>query len=78
MAAMRRSEGLIRDSMMFQPCFPAVVMMLRRMAKFPVPFPDRKPPEIFYLSFIIRRSRSASLLVNGTSRSVGKRSTALF
>ena len=69
---MRRSKGLIRASMMFPSCFPAVVMTLRRMAKFPAPFPDRKPPEIFGHSFIIRRLRSASLLVNETLRSVGK------
>ena len=52
--------------MMFQPCFLAVVITLRRMAKFSAPFADRKPPEIFWRSFIIRRSRSASLFVNPT------------
>ena len=31
---MRRSEGLIRASMIFQPCFLAVEMTLRRMARF--------------------------------------------
>ena len=38
--AMSRSDGLVRASMMFQPCFLAVVMMLRRMAKFSAPWPD--------------------------------------
>ena len=46
---------------MFQPCFLTVVMMLRRMAKFSAPCADRKSPEIFWRSFVIRRSRSASL-----------------
>ena len=40
------------------------------------PCADRKPPEIFWRSFIIRRSRSASLFVNPTSRSIRNRSTA--
>ena len=64
--------------MIFQPCFPAVEIALRRMEKFSAPFPDRKPPEIVWRSLIIRRSRSASLFVNGTSTSVRNRSTAHF
>ena len=35
--------------------------------------PGSKPPEIFWRSFIMRRSRSASLLVNGTSGSARNR-----
>ena len=38
----------------------------------------RKPPEIFILTFIIRRSRSARLLVKGTSKSVRKRSVSVL
>lgn len=37
---------------------------------------ERKPPEIFCLHFIIRKSRSAWLLVNGTSGSVRNRKTS--
>ena len=38
----------------------------------------RKPPAIFCRNFIIRPSRSAKLLVNGTLGSVRKRSTVRF
>jgi hypothetical protein len=40
-------------------CFLAVEMMARRQAKVRAPAMVRKPPEIFILTFIIRRSRSA-------------------
>ena len=46
---------------MFQPCFLAVVMALRRVAKSWAPFGERNPPEIFWRNFPIRPSRSASL-----------------
>ena len=45
-------------------------------AKSFAPSSERNPPEIFCRSFIIRPSRSARLLVNGTRGSVRKRSTS--
>ena len=53
-------------------------MIVRRTAKSSAPLRDRKPPEIFWRSFIMRRSRSASLLVKGTCGSVRKRRVASF
>ncbi len=50
---------------MFQPCFRAVEMTERRQAKVRAPAMVRKPPEIFILTFIIRRSRSASIVGEG-------------
>lgn len=47
---------------MFQPCFLAVPIIVRITAKSAAPSSERKPPEIFCLSFIIRPSRSAWLL----------------
>ena len=55
--------------MMFQPCFLAVERKLRIVAKSAAPSGERKPPEIFMRSFIMRTSRSASLLVKGTAGS---------
>ena len=54
---------------MFQRCFRAVDMTDWTQAKVRAPAMVRKPPEIFILTFIIRRSRSASLLVKGTAKS---------
>ena len=48
-----------RASMMFQPCFLAVETKERISAKSIAPCNDRKPPEIFCRSFIMRPSRSA-------------------
>ena len=48
-------------------------MTERRLAKSQAPCIERKPPEIFWRSLPIRRSRSASLLENGVRRSVRKR-----
>ena len=45
--------------MMFQPCFLAVEMKPRTVAKSSAPFWLRKPPEIFCLTFIMRPSCSA-------------------
>ena len=53
--------------MMFHPCFLAVDRAERITAKSLAPSSERKPPEIFCRSFIIRPSRSARLLVNGTA-----------
>ena len=61
---------------MSRPCFCAVAMMVRRMANSAAPFAERKPPEIFCLSFIMRRARPASLSVKGTSGPVRKRRVA--
>ena len=58
------------------PCFLAVPIRVRISVKFFAPWSERKQPEIFSLSFIIRPSRSAWLLVNGTSGLVRKRRTA--
>src|ERR1019366_6848020 len=53
-------EGsLVRAPMMFQPCFLAVEKKERMTAKSIAPSNDRKPPEIFWRSFIMRPSRSA-------------------
>jgi len=51
----------------FQPCFLAVEMTVRLMTKVFAPSSDRKPPEIFCLTLIMRPSCSAWLLVQGTS-----------
>jgi RNA polymerase sigma-70 factor, ECF subfamily len=48
-----------RASMMFQPCFLAVETKERISAKSIAPCNDRKPPEIFCRSFIMRPPRSA-------------------
>src|ERR1700722_8291911 len=48
-----------RASMMFQFCFLAVETKERISAKSIAPCIDRKPPEIFCRSFIMRPSRSA-------------------
>ena len=61
---------------MFQPCFLAVAMTDRRRAKVRAPSRVRKPPEIFVLTFVILRSRSASLLVKGTAKSLRNRRTS--
>jgi hypothetical protein len=45
--------------MTFQPCFLAVAMNERMVAKSVAPAMQRKPPEIFCLTFIMRASRSA-------------------
>src|SRR5215472_11566030 len=45
--------------MTFQPCFSAVEMKERMTAKSVAPTMQRKPPEIFCLTFIMRASRSA-------------------
>ena len=53
-------EGsLVTASMMFQLCFLAVEKKERMTAKSIAPSNDRKPPEIFWRSFIMRPSRSA-------------------
>ena len=49
----------VRASMMFQPCFLAVEKKERMSAKSIAPSAERKPPEIFWRSFIMRPSRSA-------------------
>ena len=51
--------------MTFQPCFFAVEMKERMAAKSVAPSWQRKPPEIFCLTFIMRTSRSAWLLLKG-------------
>src|SRR5271157_144539 len=59
-----------------QPCFLAVESNDRMTPNSAAPSSERKPPEIFCRSFIIRPSRSAWLLVNGTAGSDRKRSTS--
>ena len=49
----------VRASMMFHPCFLAVEKKERMSAKSIAPCGERKPPEIFCRSFIMRPSRSA-------------------
>src|SRR3954469_4529842 len=53
-----------------QPCFLVVERSERITAKSLAPASERKPPEIFCRSFIIRTSRSNRLLVKGTRGSV--------
>jgi len=60
------------------PCFLAVESSERITAKSSAPCSERNPPDIFCRNFIIRPSRSARLLVNGTIGSVRKRSTSSF
>ena len=54
------------DSKIFQPCFRAVEIKPRIRTNIFAPSSVLKPPDIFCLHFIIRTSRSAWLLVNGT------------
>src|ERR1700674_884484 len=49
----------VKASIMFQPCFLAVERNDRMVAKSIAPCNDRKPPDIFCRSFIMRPSRSA-------------------
>src|ERR1019366_5740010 len=49
----------VRAPMIFQPCFLAVETNERMVAKSVAPSAERKPPEIFWRSFIMRPSRSA-------------------
>ena len=57
----------------FQPSFLAVEAKLRMTAKSSAPSCERKPPEIFWRSFIMRTSRSSASLVKGTAGSDRKR-----
>ncbi len=75
---MSRSGVAVRTCRMLKPCFLAVDMTDLRSAKIRAPSRVRKPPEIFILTFIIRRSCSARLLVKGTSKSVRKRSVSVL
>jgi hypothetical protein len=52
-------KGVERVLKMSQPCFRAVEMTERRVAKVSAPAWARKPPEIFILTFIMRMSCSA-------------------
>ena len=58
------------ELIMLNPCFRTVLINLLIRANCSAPWKVRKPPDIFCLHFIIRKSRSASLLVNGTAGSV--------
>jgi hypothetical protein len=66
---MRLAGFAARVWRMFQPCLRAVDMTVRMRANVRAPAIIRKLPEIFILTFIIRRSLSASLLVKGTAKS---------
>src|SRR4029079_1298131 len=61
--------GMVSARRMLTPCFRAVEMTERIAANISAPTTVRNPPEIFIRSFIMRISRSAWLLVNGTSKS---------
>src|ERR1017187_6467623 len=55
-----RADGSrVRAPMIFQPCFLAVETNERMVAKSVAPSAERKPPESFWRSFIMRPSRSA-------------------
>ena len=58
------------------PCFPAVKMTERIAANISTPTTVRKPTVLFIRCFIMRISRSTSLLMNGTSESAVDRSTS--
>src|ERR1700728_3018623 len=75
-SAIRRTGSPISVWRISQPCFLAVERTDRTAAKSFAPSSERKPPEIFFRSFIIRPSRSARLLVNGTRGLVRNRSTS--
>ena len=72
------SGAVLKVCMMSQPCFRAVSTTVRSMQKFSAPSSVRKHPETFCRTFVILRSRSASLFVNGTVRSLRKSKTAVF
>jgi hypothetical protein len=55
-----------------QPCLRAVHVTVRKLQNISAPVMTRKQPDTFCLTFPIRRSRSASLLVKGTLGSVKK------
>jgi hypothetical protein len=57
--ATRSPVGMVSARRMLIPCFRAVEMTERMVAKISAPATVRKPPEIFILSFIIRMSCSA-------------------
>src|SRR5271170_6639836 len=63
-SAMSRFGSAARVSSIFQPCFFAVERSDRITAKSAAPAAERKPPEIFWRSFIMRAACSAKLLVN--------------
>src|SRR5271169_3231358 len=75
-SAMSHFGSAARVSSIFQPCFFAVERSDRITAKSAAPAAERKPPEIFWRSFIMRAACSAKLLVNGTVRSERKRKTS--
>ena len=72
------SGAVLKVCMMSQPCFRAVSTTVRSMQKFSTPSSVRKHPETFCRTFVILRSRSASLFVNGTVRSLRKSKTPVF
>ena len=59
-------SGWVRVARVFRPCYRALRMTVRRVAKQHAPSVVRKPPEMFWRSLSILRSLSASLSVNGT------------
>ena len=61
-----------------RPCFLAVARTLRRVENFSAPACERKPPDTSALSFIMRRSRTASLLAEGTPGSRRNPGTSAF
>ena len=72
------SGAVLKVCMTSQPCFRAVSTTVRSMQKFSAPSSVRKHPETFCRTFVILKSRSASLFVNGTVRSSRKSKTAVF
>jgi hypothetical protein len=74
--SMSSPVGMVSARRMLIPCFRVVEMTERMEAKISAPPKVRKPPEIFILTFIMRMSCSAWLLVNGTAKSSVKRSTS--
>src|SRR4051812_12214373 len=76
MFAIKLSGLAFRVCRISQPCFLAVESSERITANSIAPSMERNPPEIFWRNFIIRPSRSARLLLNGTRGSMRKRSTS--
>src|SRR5271157_4508456 len=70
---MRERGRSVRVWRMFQPRLRAVATSERTAAKSHAASKVRKAPEIFILTFIIRRACSARLLVKGTEKSTRER-----
>ena len=76
--SMLKNQILMKISIVYILLLSYFNKLLRSMQKFSAPSSVRKHPETFCRTFVILRSRSASLFVNGTVRSLRKSKTAVF